>query len=466
MRNNTTILATLAALVLLSSVSCVKDQDPVFEKTASERLTEALTQAQKVLQTPQNGWSMRYFPHPDQAYGGYTFFVKFTEDEVTAWSELGDPDESYTSLYKMTRDDGPVLSFDMDNYFLHYFATPSGSSMSNRYGENGLYQGYQGDFEFIILSAEPTGVVLKGKRSGSLAYLEPAQSNPTEYLAQLKQAKENNFKVLDLIYISTFETEIGGVPYRMQLNRDNQQAVFFEKGKVDDKQSVAYMNTLTGIRLYEPFEVNGVTLEEMNWNAVSTVLESGDLTWNYLMPEGWMSYDEYLGDYDLVYNDNEDWWSDPVVVPVTLVKDVDQKSYLMKGVSDMFDVRVDYDLSGGNLAIMGQIVGKFGENDVYFAACSASKSSSGGVTWTGWRSTKYGIRTQADPESIEKDPAHFVTRFVPGPSAAGKPVNSFALIMQKPDGTSGGWMNGEAYADWFLFGDKYYAVFWLSLTKK
>ena len=38
--------------------------------------------------------------------------------------------------------------------------------------------------------------------------------------------------------------------------------------------------------------------------------------------------------------------------------------------------------------------------------------------------------------------------------------------MQKPDGTSGGWMNGDAYSDWFLFGDKYYAVFWLSLTKK
>ena len=82
-----------------------------------------------------------------------------TLPEVTVASELFD--EAYTSLYKMTTDNGPVLSFDTNNYAFHYFATPSGSSR-NLYGESGLYQAYKGDFEFMILSATADEVVLKG----------------------------------------------------------------------------------------------------------------------------------------------------------------------------------------------------------------------------------------------------------------------------------------------------------------
>lgn len=465
MKHTITLGVLAAMLVIPASVSCVKDQDSVFDKSASERLTETLASAQKVLQQPANGWLMRYYPHPDQSYGGYTFFVKFTETEVTAWGEIADPDESYTSMYKMTRDDGPVLSFDMDNYLLHYFATPSGTSMNNRYGENGLYQGYQGDFEFIIIEAKPETVILKGKRSGCRIVMTPAESTPEEYLTQLKQAKEDNFKVFDLIYVSAFETPINGTLYRMELDRDQHQAVFFEKGSLDKKYA-AFMYTLDGIRLYEPTDVNGVEIDEMKWNAESKVLETGSLSWNYKMPEGWVSYDQFLGDYDLIYNDNKDWWTNADTVSVSLVKNVDQESFWLKGVNANYDVKVDYNLSDGNLVIMGQIVGKYGSNDVYFAAMYASKSSSGGATWTGWRSTKYGIKTKADVESLENDPDHFVNYFIAGPSAAAKPVNSFGLLMQKPDGSSGGWMSAATYKDWYIFDDAYYSLFWYSLTKK
>ena len=143
----------------------------------------------------------------------------------------------------------------------------------------------------------------------------------------------------------------------------------------------------------------------------------------------------------------------------------------MKGVSGKYDVKVDYDIAGGNLVIMGQIVGKFGENDVFFAALYASRAASGGATWTGWRSVNYGIKTKADQESIDTDPAHFKLNFVAGPSAAGKPVNSFGMLMQKPDGSSGGWMrpandDDHSYDDWFPFGDAYYSLFWRDMVKK
>ena len=115
------ILLTVAVSAFAFS-SCVKDDEEVFEKSASVRLSEALTSAQKVLTGASNGWAMYYYPDPDQSYGGYMYTMKFTDTEVTVASELFD--ESYTSLYKMTTDNGPVLSFDTNNYAFHYFSTP------------------------------------------------------------------------------------------------------------------------------------------------------------------------------------------------------------------------------------------------------------------------------------------------------------------------------------------------------
>jgi hypothetical protein len=50
-------------------------------------------------------------------------------------------------------------------------------------------------------------------------------------------------------------------------------------------------------------------------------------------------------------------------------------------------------------------------------------------------------------------------------------VNSFGLLMQKPDGSSGGWMRpaqegDETYVPWYIFNDDYYALFWKQMVKK
>ena len=96
-----------------------------------------------------------------------------------AWADIFK--ESSKSLYKMSYDDGPVLSFDTGNEVLHYFATPSGSS-KNLYGESGLYQAHKGDFEFIVMSAKPEEVVLKGKRSGNKILMYPLDESPETFI--------------------------------------------------------------------------------------------------------------------------------------------------------------------------------------------------------------------------------------------------------------------------------------------
>lgn len=473
MKLNPFIFVILSISLLVSA--CVRDDDRLFEDSASARLQKALAADQKILVDEPGCWLMEYYPQKNQSYGGYVYFVKFTEDQVTVWGEIAaNPSDNYTTLYKMTTDSGPVLSFDEFNYLLHYFSTPSGSKMSNIYGDTGLYQGHEGDFEFLILKATASEVLLKGKRSGCVIRMTPYEEDPVQYLVDLKAGRDNNFKATvqgSVFTISAFSTQLGKEEYKIEMDRDMRQLSFTKAG-AEDSHSIGYMYTPDGIKLYKPFEADGVSLDGLQWDKESEIAKCGSLDIKNKMPDGWLSYDKYIGTYELTYNYEEDWYVDePKTVTVSLEQKEEGVSYVMKGISDQYDVVVDYNLSGGNLVIMGQIVGTFGENSVYFAAMYASRAANGSPTWTGWRSNKYGIKTVADPEILESDPDHIVLNFIAGPSAAGKPVNSFGLLMQKPDGSSGGWMKpadeeDHKYDEWFIFGDNYYSLFWNSMVKK
>jgi len=468
-------LSLIVLGIALLATACVKDQEKLFSDSASARLVKAMEAAQKVLTEEPGCWLMEYYPQKSQAYGGYVFFLKFTDTQVTAWSEIAEnAADNFTSLYKITNDSGPVLSFDEFNYLLHRFSTPSGSSMRNIYGDTGLYQGYEGDFEFLILKATADEVLLKGKRSGCVIRMTPFEEDQVQYLNDLKTGMSENFKATvqgSIFTISAFSTTMGNTEYKMEIDRDMRQLTFTKQGS-EEFESRGFMYTPTGIKLYKPYEADGASIEELDWDKEAERAKSGSLVIENRMPEGWIAYERYIGTYELTYNDDGDWYTDnPKTVTVTLEQKVEGESYIMKGVSDTYDVEVKYDLAGGNLVIMGQIVSMFGENSVYFAAMYAYRGSSGAPTWTGWRSTKYGIKTKADPAILESDPEHFLTRFVAGPSAAGKPVNSFGLLMQKPDGTSGGWMRPDSeddhkYDPWFIFGDNYYTLFWKEMVKK
>ena len=79
--------------------SCFKDDDDIFDKSASQRMEERLVHDQQVLMGATNGWIMEYFPEKKQSYGGYTMFVKFGDNNaVTVASEKGKADQTETCL--------------------------------------------------------------------------------------------------------------------------------------------------------------------------------------------------------------------------------------------------------------------------------------------------------------------------------------------------------------------------------
>ena len=67
--------------------SCTNEVEDLFDKSASERYTEAARQSNEILQSAPNGWLMYYYG--SVSYGGYNLWLKFNRDNtVTKWSRV------------------------------------------------------------------------------------------------------------------------------------------------------------------------------------------------------------------------------------------------------------------------------------------------------------------------------------------------------------------------------------------
>ena len=458
----------LAALTVSFAASCVKDREPAFDKKPTVRMQEALKECQDILVAAPNGWAMYQFMNEENTtaiHGGYVSAVKFTTDKVTAWGEMcSDPTTSYTSLYKMTTDDGPVLSFDDNNYVLHYYSTPSGTS-KNGYGQMNHYQALGGDFEFLILEAKAECVKLKGKRGGMTYYLYPLDKDPATYI-------QNVVAMRDGFYISSFSAPEKNLS--VTLDMDNRHIIFnryepatSEAPAVETPVTeLPFLFTETGIYTSRTLKsalakkasaegadpvvtyLAGLDIQEFAWDDNTSSLAVSDVAMAGNLPAGWLPYSAYVGSYTLSYNSGKS-------IDVTLAVRENRKSYTLTGLNANIVLEVTYDLTNGNLVLMGQTIGTDGSYTVWFCPWSTVAGSS-------WRSNKYGMKTSLDQASYDADPAHFVLNWVAGPSVAGKPISSFALYYQNPDGSSGGRLTNSA---WFINGEDRMREF-EKLTKK
>ena|ERR1035437_3486296 len=150
--------------------SCLFQEELLFDKSASDRLTSTMKADNDSLLSAQNGWAMEYFATPESP--GYTLMIKFEKSSkaiISGKSELtGNLIVSDSSLYEMIGDTGPVLTFNTYNKVLHKFSDPDVSGL-----------GLQGDYEFVVLKATTNQIVLKGKKRGVTILLNKFPLNIT-----------------------------------------------------------------------------------------------------------------------------------------------------------------------------------------------------------------------------------------------------------------------------------------------
>ena len=425
----------ITVVASMSLVSCLYQEEDLFEKSSSVRMAETLVDIQKVLTGSSQGWVMYYYPNGGAGYnagaqgiGGFVMTMTFTDTKVTVWNEvLGSA--SCTSLYKMASDDGPVIAFDDFNYNLHYFATPSGST-KNLYGETGNYQAYKGDFEFLVLKHTPEEVILKGKRSLNYYKMYPLTVSPEQYCTQTAETSE-------LVFMSSFDGTFKGQPAHITLDLNARQATITLNGDADNAKTVAYNFTPEGLRFYKDLTMGDYTFTAFKFDrdkATLTSTEYPDMVLQGSLPEGWSSYASFLGTWTLNYNKGQ------TLTGVQFKEYAPGKSYLISGLHDKLEVLAEYDLGTGTISIRTQHMLKEADPETGYYILMGCRSVA-----TGYSSLSQNYGMKGVLSTI--DGADTITMSDNGKWARG--TDTFALYFLSRNSYSTSDRVGYVSEDWF-----------------
>lgn len=364
------LFASITAAALVSFSSCLKEQRDYFDEPASERLDNYVENVRKVLCDYTAGWVMDYYTGTDQQYGGYAYVLKFGKNDVEVFSEIA-MGKSEKTLYKFTKDNGPVLSFDTYNSIMHYFATPSST----------LYEAYGGDFEFTIMGYSDTEVRLLGKRSNNYCTLHPLPegTTPEEYLEQVVNISEN-FKASEL------DGTIGTMQVHGSVDLNNRRITLTEVrpegaseddseegAEEDDPQvfEIPFIFTPDGIRTYKEVEIGGCKFQDVTYLIKNNLITNGIFTLKGKVPEDYSSYNDFIGTFTLKY-----YYGNQTI---TLAADEKGTGYILSGLNSNFTLRLGYDKARGRATLVYQNLGiTTGTN---YAAWMPWDADSGYLTW-------------------------------------------------------------------------------------
>ena len=342
------LLFCCVALLAFTLQSCSNKEEEIFEESPSARLQALMNKTQATLVSSENGWVMDYFPDRDLSYGGFLYILKFNKQSVEAYCELSnDLSESIESLYKLSNDDGAVLTFDSYNEFLHFFATPS----------SGRYEAYDGDFEFKIMKVEDDLITLKGKRSGNTIYLHRLKEEPVQYLEKCVQTSEN-------IFAPKASGTYGGTAIEALVDPDVRYITIYLNG---GEYGQYFLPTPTGVRFVEPLEINGATISELSYDNIKFIFSGTDsnganIQFTCALPDDYMFFEEFEGDYRMYLSTS----SSRYYVDVKLVPEGDH--YILEGFHRKFNPVLTFVKAKGCLEMTNQDVGTYGGNTVRLCA--------------------------------------------------------------------------------------------------
>lgn len=195
---------TLLFSVLLIVASCSNDDDTssVFGENPTERQLQQQEELSELLQSSPEGWKMTYFTDDprytdtDQQLGGWTFVMKFTDDEhVTMVSDFtAETLSPKESLYDIIPGSTTKLSFSTATWI-------SLLSDSANYPTAALTAyGYKGDNEFLYYGQEGDDLIFRSDRDQIEIRFTKATAEDFTNLDQAREtgnllANSGNFQV-------------------------------------------------------------------------------------------------------------------------------------------------------------------------------------------------------------------------------------------------------------------------------
>lgn len=321
-------------LAVFIFAACSPEVDDLFNETASERINKAIKEDLNILQNAKNGWVIEYYPSPTKMYGGFTILTSFDDKKnATVSCDLFASDKKVTSLYDVKQSTGLTLTFDTYNEIFHLFSAPL-----NNFGIGNSGKGMEGDYEFLILECTPEKVRLKGKKTGTTMLMTPLPENKTwkEYLDEVKAVpKEASPALYDVKVGTEKKYDVEQLYHKFVLTH--------EDGTQED---LPFVYTTDGIKFYEPIDLGNAQMQSLTWDKERKAYVNGDIAMEAFIPEGYKSYDEYLGTYLFYYN------STKRVTLSRVENDPFNTLYTMKGFPS--DILMTYDAAYGRITLQTQ----------------------------------------------------------------------------------------------------------------
>lgn len=215
MKRNICFAALTACAIALLGTGCKNEVENYFEKSAAERMNDAVDKYSQVVASSPGGWVMEYYPTNslEAPTGcGYLIMTDIRKDGSVAMAmnnELSDGVFlSDTSMWEVIKDYGPVLSFSTYNKCIHTFCDPA-------IYETGL--GYEGDYEFLIINMEKDApsAMLKGKKRGVYVKMSRIEEG-TDYESYLNDVANFRDSILPAKAVNYDLLTVGDSLYKVE----------------------------------------------------------------------------------------------------------------------------------------------------------------------------------------------------------------------------------------------------------
>lgn len=172
MKKTYRLLFALTALIF--TAACTPEVEDAFDKPSPDRIAEAISETKDILTAAPNGWKMAY--QGSGGFGGFNILCKFDKENNVFCEEESDHAKA-TSHYTVQQGQGVLLSFDSFNAALHKYSDPVGKINGKSVGKDG--KGFQGDFEFRVMSCTKDSIVLEGRKHGDRVVMTPMPEDLT-----------------------------------------------------------------------------------------------------------------------------------------------------------------------------------------------------------------------------------------------------------------------------------------------
>lgn len=289
------IFTVMVAAVSLAS--CLKNQDDVFDEPGAIRMQEAIKAYKDTLGASTNGWILQYYPNHKYvpSIGGLNYWLKFDNDQtVEVWTDYQFGGGKVTvSLYDIISDQGPVLTFNTYNNIMHYFTTPSSN----------FYQGAESDYEFVILGYSDGCFKLKGRKYGSIMYLNRIEDSNASTEDAINDYFQKAMGFVGKIIRDGKYYAFKGADTAAVMMIQNYKLAFVDYSAPKDTISELFTETAKGYDLQHPVEVAGwkirrlvLNYDEGSFDCIDEGAEDARFVYTQ-KPDFYKKYDEYLGDY-------------------------------------------------------------------------------------------------------------------------------------------------------------------------